>query len=201
MGMVCAFHRVNAAEMAGITDSPESAVKLAFGDADEIPIENVRMPGCLGLLLRLTPITVSQVKPRPDGEAWTLPEDPRGMETEFWDTMQFLLTGTLDGGEFPASFIVDGGERLEVEDDETDLRVFSPEAVREIAAYLRSVSLEDLRARFDTERMVKLRIFSKRGPDAANEAYLEVVLAEFEEVRKFVNESAESGEGLLVGIS
>lgn len=73
----------------------------------------------------------------------------RGQETDkAWDAIHRSLTdGTLawDCGEYPLNHVILGGEPMYWEDDYI-LSLKSPEQVRDIAAALRSVSREDLRA-------------------------------------------------------
>ncbi|MBA2707082.1 MAG: DUF1877 family protein [Gemmatimonadaceae bacterium] len=169
----------------------------------DYPIEMVQERGCLGLLLRFTPITVSQVKRRPEADHLPPPpRDPYQMGTEVWDVLHFLSTGTAMEGVPPASFLAVGGTTLETEDDETDLRLFTPEEVSDIDAHLSSLSIDEIRGRFDSERMVKLRILSKGGISAGNvDDYRESVLREFEELRAFVGAGAVNRDGLLVMIN
>ncbi|MDQ3242481.1 MAG: YfbM family protein [Gemmatimonadota bacterium] len=135
--MVCTLRRVSAVSLAEIAASPDAAIDLMNGgqvDSD-YPIEVVQERGCLGLLLRFTPITVTQVARRPESDH--LPPPPRDsnqMGTEVWDVLHFLLTETAMEGVPPASFLVVGGTTLETEDDETDLRLFTPDEVGEIDA-------------------------------------------------------------------
>jgi hypothetical protein len=202
MGMVCVLKRVSAAALDELRESPDKALALMDDNADlDYPLEEVRMGGCLGLLLRLTPIKVTQVAERPKGEVRPPPvEDPDRTETEAWDTINYLLTGTPTGGELPAGFLVNGGTELETEDDEAHLRLLTPLEVSEIDAYLRSLSLDDLRARIDIPRMVKARLISSRGggPPENITRYFESVLLEFEALRTFIAETGSQSNGLLV---
>src|SRR5687768_5988129 len=207
MGMVCSLQRITSSDVERISAAPEVAVALMEeSDVESLPVEIVRPRGCLGFLLRLTPITIEQVAPRPDGEDLPLPVmDPRRMEIDkVWDVMNFLMTGTAMGGEPPAAFLVTGGRSLETDDDETDLRMFTPEEVKAIDDHLRSLTLDDLRARIDIPRMVKERVLSKsRGnePPGRTNEYLEQVLAEFDPLREFVAVAAANFEGLLVRLN
>jgi hypothetical protein len=203
MGMVCVLKRVSPTAIDELRASPDKALALMDGNADlDYPVEEVRMGGCLGLLLRLTPIKVTQLAERPKGEVRPPPiDDPDRMETEVWDTINYLLTGTPTEGELPAGFLANGGTELDTEDDEGHLRLFSPPEIAEIDDYLRSLSLDDLRVRIDIPRMVKARLISKpRGGEtsAKNTEYFESVLREFEALRTFIAETRNRSDGLLV---
>src|SRR5687767_1519221 len=106
MGMVCSLQRITSSDVDRISAVPEVAVALMEeSDGEFLPVEIVRTRRCLGFLLRLTPITIEQVAPRPDCEDLPLPVlDPRRMEIDkVWDVMNFLLTGPAMGGEPPAA--------------------------------------------------------------------------------------------------
>jgi len=206
MGMVCTLKRVSASEVDQVVASPSAALALIADDADRAyPLEEVRPPGCLGFLLRLTPITVTQVAQRPTGDIdEPLLSDPDRMEIEVWDVINFLLTGSATEGELPASFLVRGGTELDTEDDEIFLRLLTPETVSEIDHYLRSISSDDLRARIDIPRMVKARVISeprKKEDSSRSDEYFESVLREFDELKRFIAETKQKGSGLLVNLN
>ena len=206
MGMVCTLRRVGASAIDEVSASPGAALALLDDNADaEFPLEKVQMPGCLGFLLRLTPIEVTQVAERPKGEALPMPaDDPDRMGIEVWDVINFLLTGTATEGVLPASFLVTGGKDLDIDDDETHVRLLSPDEVAEVDQYLQPLTLDDMRARIDIPRMVKARLLSgTKGPDAERRAreYLEHVLVDFTELQSFVAGTRERGDGLLVMIN
>jgi hypothetical protein len=197
-----ALKRVTATSANEISRSPEAALALMDDGADkDFPLEEVRMPGCLGLLLRLTPIKVTQVADRPDTELPDTLDDPDRMDLEVWDTINFFLTGAAAGGEFPAGFLVNGGQTIQTEDDETDLRLFAPDQVGEIDQHLQSLSRDDLRARIDIPRMVRERLITKpkgTGASEKNQQYFEHVLDDFESLRNFIHEAREQSACLLV---
>ena len=204
MGMVCTLKRVNGAKVDEIAASPETARGLIEDNADrDFPLEEVRMPGCLGLLLRLTPIKVTQLAQRPEGDSPELLDDPDRMDIEVWDVINFFLTGSPTRGEFPASFLVEGGEHIEDEDDEPDLRVFTAQQVGQIDTYLQTLSRDDLKARIDIPAMIKARLLSrprKNTPDR-NMEYLGHVLDDFESLKTFIHATHERSAGLLVRVS
>ena len=206
MGMVCTLKRLSAAEIDQAVASPSAALALIADDADlHYPLEEVRPPGCLGFLLRLTPITVTQVAQRPISDVdEPLLSDPDRIEIEVWDVINFLLTGSATEGELPASFLVRGGIEIDSGDDETFLRALTPENVSEIERYLRSISVDDLRARIDIPRMVKARVMSeprKKESSSMRHEYFDSVLRDFEELRNFIAETNQKGCGLLVNLN
>ncbi len=206
MGMACTLKRVSASEVDEMAASPPAALAAIADDADlHYPLEEVRPPGCLGFLLRLTPVTVTQVAQRPAGDVDDpLLGDPDRMEIEVWDVINFLLTGSATEGELPASFLVRGGTEIDTENDEIFLRVLTPGTVSEIDRYLRAISSDDLRARIDIPRMVKARVISrprKNEDSSRSDEYFESVLREFNDLKGFIAETTKKGSGLLVNLN
>jgi len=207
MGMVSMMVRVRESEVQSILDSPEKVRPLLIDEdlEKDFPLEEVRPPGCLGFLLRLTPITISQVAQRPEGSPPpVLKERPDNYESEVWDELNFLFTGTAAGGSFPEGFIVDGGETLDIEDDEIDaeVRLLRPDEVRTVASYLNSLTDEELTKRVDPPKMIKERLLDKRytpEPDGSH-PFLKGLLDEFGGLKEFITETATKGDALIVTV-
>ncbi|HUQ18728.1 MAG TPA: DUF1877 family protein [Gemmatimonadaceae bacterium] len=198
---------MSGAEVKEIAATPEAAVALLDDDADsEYPLEDVRLPGCLGLFLRMTPIKIQQVAQRPEREIPAAAViDPDRFEIEkVWDVINYLLTGTATDGDLPASFLVNGGTELDVEDDDTHLRLLTPQQVDEIDQYLQSLTLDDLRARVDVGDMVKARVLTKpKGNDGSGKQaeFVNGVLKELEQLKTFIAGTREKSNGLVVMLS
>jgi hypothetical protein len=205
MGMVCTLQRVKAGDVAELLASPDTALARIANSDVSYPVEEVRLGGFIGFLLRLTPIKVTQVADRPGSDARSvLPPEPGRMEVEVWDVLNYLLSGSATEGELPAGFLVNGGAQLVTEDDETHLRLLTPQEMGDIHHHLQTLSLDDLRARIDIPQMLKEGVISRpRGSDkpAMSAEYLENVLAEFEALRNFVGATKAQSDGLLVLIN
>jgi hypothetical protein len=162
----------------------------------------VRPKGLVGLILRLFPITITEVTSEPVQGAPILAADPdRSIDIEkAWHGLHFLLTGTADEGEEPTCYLVRGGEDL---DDEGHTRALRPEQVRRFADYLSALTPAELKRRYDPERMSKLAIYPDRiwmRPASASESPLEWLLDCFSELREFMSRAAASGQGVIIDV-
>jgi hypothetical protein len=199
MGMNCTLYRASAAEIEGLIDDPPSLgafLERIEGPAPEV--REVRPKGILGFLLRLTPVTITEVVPLKDGEPDFVPDPDRTVDiTKGWHGLHFLFTGTSDEGDEPACYMVRGGEDL---DDEGNARALRPDQVRRFAEYLSALTREELERRYDPARMKKLEIY----PDAVwtrPESSARWLLDCFSGVRSIIGKAAEAGDGVVIHIS
>jgi hypothetical protein len=119
-----------------------------------------------------------------------------------WHGLHFLFTGTADGGEEPACFLVHGGEDLG-DDDDLLPRLLGPPQVRDFAAFLAALTPEELTRRFDPERMTALEIYPDviwRRPEATDEP-LGFLLGAFDELRAFTAAAATAGDAVVVCVA
>jgi hypothetical protein len=122
-----------------------------------------------------------------------------------WEPLNFLLTGTALEGEEPACYLARGGEELvEERDDEltaySSIRVLTPAQVAAFHRHLSVLTIEELRRRYDVDRMVELRIYSKRRtrkPATDDGGLPDHLIEAFEDLRRFVRETAASGAGAI----
>jgi Domain of unknown function (DUF1877) len=202
MGVTCSLHRATASEVQRLRADPDEVVGFLEGNGSAPQTREVRPKGVFGWLLRLTPITITEVVPESEGGTPIDPPDPdRSIEIEkAWHGLHFLLTGLADGGEEPACYFMRGGEDL---DDEGQSRALGPDQVRRLSEYLSSLTAADLAQRFDPERMTTLKIYPsviwKRADPS--ESPLEWLTASFEEVRRFIAKAAAAGDGVVINIS
>jgi hypothetical protein len=207
MSMVCGLHRASDDDIDRLIENPEGLKDFIEGDDPYAPeVEIVRPKGLLGLLLRLTPITIEQVKPRddisPDEMIARMQANDREMDIDkAWHGLHYLFTGTAWEGEEPGCFLVRGGE--EVGDEEYgygEVRAFRSDKTREIAAFLASLSRDELMRRFDPVVMTELKIYPDviwtRPPEEDDS--LGYLLSSFDELQSFVDKTASEGDGLLV---
>ena len=199
MGMTCSFHRASDADIERVRDDPEALREfLDPDDGSSPPVREVRPKGLLGFLLRLTPITVSEVDPdwEPGPAADVDPERVLDIE-KAWHGLHFLLTGTADEGDEPACFIVRGGEPL---DDEGYARALGRDAVARFARFLESLSRTELAARFDAERMTELDIYPGIW-ERHEESPVDWLLHAYDDVREFIVRAAGAGDCVIVEVA
>jgi hypothetical protein len=208
--MSCTLHRATAADIARLREDPSGLGDFLDStySGPRLEVEEVRPPGLLGFLLRLTPIKIEQVKPLSEEEA-NRPYEPSDRELDLeksWHGLHYLFTGTAWEGDLPGSFLVKGGEDIGDEDGEWGfVRALTPAQVREIAGFLASLSPLELKRRFDAQRMAALEIYPDviwtraERSDGENEELTYLVEA-FGDVRGFVERTVEAEEGLLVSV-
>jgi hypothetical protein len=200
MGMTCSLHRVSSAEIDALIRNPDD-VSRVLGLDDGPRVREVRPKGILGFLLRLTPITISEVDPDAPDNVTHAADPEKSIDIEkAWHGLHFLFTGTADEGTEPACYIVKGGEDL---DDEGFGRALRPAQVRDFAGFLTSLTAADLERRYEANRMTALGIYpdtiwNRRSPDDDS---LQWLLDSFQELRAFVKRAADAGDGLVVHIS
>jgi hypothetical protein len=171
------------------------------------PNREVRSKGILGWLLKLTPVRIYEsdpdAVPPPGAEDGAL--RPNIDLDKAWEPLHFLLTGTALEGEEPACYLARGGEELveEVDDEESaysSIRVLTPEQVVAFDRHLLSLTIDELRRRFDVNRMVELRIYAKHRSTKVptdEDRTLDHLIKTFEDLRTFVRETAASGAGAI----
>jgi hypothetical protein len=206
--MACGLHRASDSEIARLIAHPAGLRDVIEQDDQDAPeIEEIRPKGFLGFLLRLTPITITQVKPseHPTTDRSLARIQPNDQEIDLdkaWHGLHYLFTGSAWEGDEPGRFLVRGGEDVGDEDDGYGLvRAFRVEQTRQIAAFLASLSREELTRRFDPERMTKLEIYpdviwTRTAED--DDDPLEYLLSAFDDLQSFVGKAANEGDGLLV---
>jgi hypothetical protein len=204
MGMTCTLHRATEPDLARLLADPAALPGFLDPDDGTAPrAREVRPKGILGWLLRLTPITITEVDPESGDDAAYPPPDPdRSIDIEkAWHGLHFLLTGTADEGEEPACYLLRGGEDL---DDEGLIRALRPGQVRRFSQYLSTLGADELARRYDPERMTALEIYPDaiwRRKAAPDESPLEWLIAGFDEVRQFVDKAAAAGDCVIITVS
>ena len=114
-----------------------------------------------------------------------------------WHGLHFLLTGTAWEGSFPLNFIVAGGEEVGDDLGYGPARALRSQDVTKVDAALDPLTSDELRPRFDANRMSELEIYPfgwSHDPDGE----LQYLLEFYGELRAFVRRTAERGHGLLV---
>jgi hypothetical protein len=200
MGMTCSLHRVSVDEVEQVRKNPDTLARvLGFDQGPRV--REVRPKGILGFLLRLTPITITEVDPDAPETINYVPDTNKEFDLEkAWNGLHFLFTGTSDEGREPSCFLLKGGEGV---DDEGLARALSPDQVKRFAAFLASLTPDQLRGRFDAKRMMKLEIYPEiwDRPVSDDENTLEWLIAYFTDLQSFVQRVADDGDAIVVYLS
>jgi len=116
-----------------------------------------------------------------------------------WHGLHYLLTSTAWAGEAPFNFIAAGGREVGVDLGYGPARGFTASEVEEIDRELKAVSADDLRARFEPQKMKDLDIYPDIWDrDPAEDDTLAYLLVHFEALTKFVSTTAGRSSGFLV---
>jgi hypothetical protein len=204
MGMTCALYRATESEIDRLIKEPTAIGSFIDPDDGSAPrVRTVRPKGLSGLILRLLPITMTEVTSEPAEGAPVPAEDPdRSIDIEkAWHGLHFLFTGTADEGEEPTCYLVRGGEDL---DDEGQTRALRPHQVRRFADYLSALTSAELARRYDPARMAKLEIYPDRiwmRPAPAGDSPLEWLLECFAELREFMGRAAATDHGVIIHVA
>jgi hypothetical protein len=194
------MRRATEADVDRLLAHPDSVADFLNPPGDGPRMREVRPKGIFGFLLRLTPITITEQDPD-DDTPFAEPDPEREINIDkAWHGLHFLLTGTADEGEGPASFLMQGGEAL---DDEGRARAFRPVEVERIARHLQALSQEQLAGRFDGKRMNELDIYPGRiwQPESGDHDTRQWLLDFYEEVREFMVRVAAARECVIVEVS
>jgi hypothetical protein len=138
--------------------------------------------GIVASYLRITPEELVRLKQSPAMIRAFLYEDLDGDDTsrvlsnrcvdidKTWHIIHFLLTGTLEGGEWPLSGAVLGGTPLcPSEIGYGSIRYLTPHEVGEVTAALALIPPDDLAQRLDLETLQELDIYPGVGTSTADE--------------------------------
>jgi hypothetical protein len=193
--MTCSLHRLTSADIDSLIEDPTKLDTMLGIDLGP-PVREVRPRGFLGFLLRLTPVTISEVDPDAPESAYEIdPEKTIDIE-KAWHGLHFLFTGTSKEATPPACYILNGGEDV---DDEGLARALRPEQVKDFAEFLDGMTPEVLAKRFAPRRMVELEIYPEiwdRNP--SEDDTLQWLLSYFVDLKVFVRRAADAGDGLVI---
>jgi len=203
MGMYGSIRRAGAADAERLRADRRLLEAFLFGEPPLVVEE--RLPGLLGLLLRLTPIKIERTEPAPPSANPLWPPAAPGEELDLekaWHGLHFLLTGTADGGTEPACYLLSGGEQLG-DGDDIDARLLRPAQVRAFAEHLASLTSNELTSRFDPARMTKLEIYPEKLWERSEETDRPRgwLLDAYAELREFAGAAASAGDALVVTIT
>jgi hypothetical protein len=199
--MTCTLRRAGDQDISRLLANPGQAALFLHGPPPAM--RRVQFPGVLGFILRFLPIEVTEAEPSTSPPPSAQPDDVLDLEGS-WHGLHFLFTGTAWDGELPAAFLVKGGTELDDGDDENVARVLDPGQVRAIDVMLQSWSRPELASRYDARRMAELEIHPETlwaGDTEQERPGCDRLLDAFEELRGFVRDTCERGQGLVLQVS
>jgi hypothetical protein len=118
-----------------------------------------------------------------------------------WHAIHYLLTGQTLGGDEPYSLAVLGGEYLGEDLGYGPPRFLVPEQVKDVAATLRTLGVDEFASRYVPEEMELAEIYPGviwvKDVDNA----LEYVLEKYERLVEFYSDAAERGDAVILWIA
>ncbi len=114
-----------------------------------------------------------------------------------WHGLHFLLTGSAWEGSMPLGFLLHGGETIG--DEESGVRLFSPEETRSLDLALAEVSDDRLWERFDPDRMTAEGIYPVIWDEPEGDLR-EEYLGYFHAMKELIHRASAANRALLVSI-
>ncbi|MES2524407.1 MAG: YfbM family protein [Gemmatimonadota bacterium] len=119
-----------------------------------------------------------------------------------WHAIHFLLTGTAWGGEHPFNFVVTGGTEIGEDLGYGPAHGFTSAEVREIAAALELLPVEQFMARFNPIALEADEIYPEIWDRPAEADDTRGYVAEhYDALRTFVMEGAAAGDAMIVSFT
>ncbi len=119
-----------------------------------------------------------------------------------WHALQFLLTGDagldLPPAPSPLGKVISGGSNTEWEASYGQVRLISSQEVSEVAAALRSISLEDLKSRFDPTRFNEMKIYPNPQPGGWTHEQIQSLWDAYPRLVRFFEAAASARSVVLV---
>jgi len=184
MGITVSYRRVTPQEFAELQNNPK--VAKSFFEFDLL--EDVDLSDLEAVAAKLQQRKVN----------------PRyfSLEKE-WHALHFLLTGesSLEGNTRtspPYCNIVMGGTKTKFEATYGFVRFLSPEEVKAVAELLNTISVEELKQRFDSTAFNKAKIYPNPSPDGWDKEQIQSLLEMYPRLVKFFQNAAQDGDIVLL---
>jgi hypothetical protein len=198
MSMICNLRRASPADAERLLKSPRHIRGFLYGDEQAQAVEQAfQKRGLLSRLLwRL--FLHRRYAPAPPAIPWEARR--RGDEIDIeksWHGLHFLLTGKQEGGDAPACYLLHGGRRIgKVDVGYGPARALMPADARRFADFLQSLSADELRRRFDPDRMTELKLYPDIW-DEGDEAF-DYLYENFVSLRDFMIAAREARDAVII---
>lgn len=115
-----------------------------------------------------------------------------------WHGIHYLLTGSDWEGEPPLNFLLQGGTMLAEEDEESEPapRLLRPDEVAAVSGALAGVTVDQLRERYDPQKMRALDIYPAIWDDGPES--LDYCLDNYAELQAFMAEAARQRRAVVI---
>lgn len=190
MSMMCSVYRLDASQAAELMQFPDSVGELV--GYDPLPFKQSLFSRLFGRVRRKSELQ-RRFEPLPDHQCFDL--------HQAWHILHFLFTGRNEGGDFPAAFIMSGGQEVGPDQGYGPVRFFAPKSTSLIADFLDGLTLGKLRHAYVAEKIETNEIYwsVELGPEGQAEQLKEL----WELVRglkDFVVDAKKRNEPLLISL-
>ncbi len=139
---------------------------------------------------------------KPDGSTKTAATGrPKGKVLDLhksWHLLHYLFTGSAGETAPPGGLLLSGGKEIGEDLGYGPARLLKPSETKIFAAFLATLSLDQLNQRLDLNQMAKLELYAV-SPNA-DELQEEIALY-FPKLKDYVEKAAARGDGLLIWLS
>ncbi|HEY9697739.1 MAG TPA: YfbM family protein [Trichocoleus sp.] len=183
MGITATYRRVTPKEFSELQNDPEAAESFFGLDLDSFNFSNPE-----AMLAKFQ-------EQEADERYFSLEKE--------WHALHFLITGdsSLEGDtqlQPPYCNIVVGGTPTQFEATYGFVRYLTPEEVRAVAELLSTISVEELRRRFDPAEFNAAKIYPNPRPGGWDEEEIEPLLEMYPELVEFFQNAARDGDIVLL---
>lgn len=194
MGMVLELVALDDANLRRVVADPPLVAQVLFPDDldvyEDARAEAKTAPWWRRLFRRASAVEVADID---CGDAAGLRIDL----DKAWHGIHWLLSDRVWEGSVPGGFLL-AGQAVAIELGYGEPRVLTSAETREVAAMLDDTSTDELRARWDPERMMALEIYPEIWDRGDEE--LDYLIDYFGDLKAFVRSVADRGLGLVLAI-
>ena len=191
MSMLCSLYRI----------TPEQSIRLkSFPDAVGELLGFTTPPPKVSFLSRLfgkspkaLPPSARTFEPIAESDTFEL--------YQTWHILHFLFSGSNAEGEWPAAFLMSGGEAIGPDQGYGPVRLFAPELSRAVATFLNAQSFQTLDTAYVTSEIEAAKIYWQASSEPIErQRQVEELWSVVNEMRAFFEHTVQAGNATLVSI-
>jgi hypothetical protein len=191
MSMICNLRHVNDEEIDKLLENPQYIYEFLYGEP-----RPTKRKGIFSFLF-----SNKSSKPPESGPEWV--RNAERLEADLdkaWHGIHFLLTGTDWEGDEPLCYLVKGGQAFgDIDVGWGPARGLKTAQVMKFANALNAINVEELKSKFDAEKMMKLDIYPTIWDrDPKEDDTLGYLIEYFYTLKSFVNRAVERKKGLII---
>lgn len=204
MGMVLGLNTLSDENIEKLLSDPPLVWKVLAPDDPEIYEEERKSKTSIGFLTKLFKRKKDVEQTKFEDTSIELGEN-EGADTDLdkaWHGIHYLLTGSVWEGDEPQNFLLAGGETIgEIDVGYGPARCIKSDDVRKIFDHLSGITVEELKSRFDPDKMMANQIYPEIWDREEDDGNLDYLIEYFEELKHFISKAVEFNLGIIVSIS